>query len=299
MKNVSMICLLCLCFGAHSSANAQSISKCFRADWLQGARTVSLKIQGSQVTGTFTVAGDGGDSNRPDATYKFSGTLKGNALTVAFAGNKLPDVAPSEMKSLVWTLVKSGDQEALRIKFTGKNYETNKYEDRFADFASCPAASAQATDEIASIRGQYATINAKLAKYKTVKKELVGFSTEGGEMVAYLDGTAIVKIAATYQGETGAASEDFYYSNGKLIFAFRKQDTYDSPLSGKVVRTRESRFYFNNDKLIRMINESGKQVAPRANEYAEAQTFYLGISKLFTEGARSPQPMIEAPDTRR
>ena len=140
MKNVSMNCLISLVLGACSAVNAQSVSKCFRADWLQGARVVNLTIQGSKVTGTFTVAGDGSDSTRPDATYKFSGTLKGNALTVAFAGNKLPDVAPSEMKSLVWTLVKSGNQESLRIKFTDKNYETNRYEDRFADFASCAAA---------------------------------------------------------------------------------------------------------------------------------------------------------------
>ena len=29
------------------------------------------------------------------------------------------------MKSLIWTLAKSGEREVLRIKFRGKNYETN------------------------------------------------------------------------------------------------------------------------------------------------------------------------------
>jgi hypothetical protein len=155
--------------------------------------------------------------------------------------------------------------------------------------------SAPAKDEIASIRRQYATINKSLAKYKVVKKELAGFSTEGGEMSAYFDGAAIVKIAATYQGETGAASEDFYYSNGKLIFVFRKHETYDTPMSGKVVKTEESRFYFNNDKIIRLIDERGRQIAPGNKKSSEAQALYLSTSKLFTEGARSPQPMIEAP----
>lgn len=130
-----VITLICILPGAGSSANAQSVSKCFRADWLQGERTVNLTINGSRVAGTFSVAG-GGDG---DASYKFSGTLEGNTLTVAFAGNKMPDVSPSEMKSLIWTLVKSGDKESLRIKFRGKNYETNKYEDSFADFESCGA----------------------------------------------------------------------------------------------------------------------------------------------------------------
>jgi len=44
------------------------------------------------MTGTFSVGGD--DHTRRDATYKFSRTLRGNFLTVAFAGNRLPKVAP-------------------------------------------------------------------------------------------------------------------------------------------------------------------------------------------------------------
>jgi len=133
-----VIALICILLGAGLSANAQGVSKCFRADWLQGERIVNFKIDASKVSGTFTVGSGGGDDQTPpDASYKFSGTLRGNTLTVAFAGNKLPDVSPSEMKSLVWTLAKSGGKESLRIKFRGKNYETNKYEDSFADFESC------------------------------------------------------------------------------------------------------------------------------------------------------------------
>ncbi|MBA3240662.1 MAG: hypothetical protein H0T60_05490 [Acidobacteria bacterium] len=158
------------------------------------------------------------------------------------------------------------------------------------------ANSTQEKDAISSIRRRYANINKSLAKYRVVKKELSGFSTEGGELTAYFDGPAIVKMAATYQGETGRSFEEFYYLNEKLIFVFRKQDTYDQPLSGKVVRTRANRFYFSNDELVRWINEDAKQVAPGNNEYPEKQTHYLGISKLFTEGARSQEPSIEAPE---
>jgi hypothetical protein len=139
MKKVSMAYLLCIFLAACSIASAQSVSKCFRADWLQGERTVKMEIQGSKVTGTFSVSNGGGEQASDGTDYKFSGTLKGNTLNVAFARNKLPDVSPSEMKSLVWTLVKAGDQESLRIKVRGKNYNTNLYEDSFADFESCDA----------------------------------------------------------------------------------------------------------------------------------------------------------------
>lgn len=138
MKIVSVVFLICMFAGAGSLANAQGVSKCFRADWLQGERVVNFRVDGSKVSGTFVVgSGSGDDDIPPDATYEFTGTLKSNTLTVAFAGQKLPDVSPSEMKSLVWTLAKSGDRELLRIKFSGKNYDTNKYEESLADFEPC------------------------------------------------------------------------------------------------------------------------------------------------------------------
>jgi head-tail adaptor len=130
--------IVCALACAGSSANAQGVSKCFRADWLQGERVINFRVNGGKVAGTFVVGGGGGGEDiPPDATYEFSGTLRGDTLTVKFDGGKLPDVSPSEMKSLVWTLVKSGGAESLRIKFRGRNYETNKYEDSFADFEAC------------------------------------------------------------------------------------------------------------------------------------------------------------------
>ena len=149
-----VIILVCILSCAGSSANAQGVSKCFRADWLQGERVVNFRINGSKVAGTFVV-GSGGDTPA-DATYEFSGTLRGDTLTVRFADNKLPDVSPSEMKSLVWTLVRSGGAESLRIKFSGKNYDTNKYEVSFADFKPCAesyAALAKGAERVRFARG--------------------------------------------------------------------------------------------------------------------------------------------------
>ncbi|HEV7745786.1 MAG TPA: hypothetical protein VGO56_12380 [Pyrinomonadaceae bacterium] len=112
----------------------QSNAKCFRAEWLQGERSVNLTISGNKVSGIFTV----GSGDEPDRkTYAFNGTRRGNILTVAFAENKRPDVSPSELKSLVWTLVRKGRQELLRIKVFGKNYNTNRYENSFAYFEPC------------------------------------------------------------------------------------------------------------------------------------------------------------------
>jgi hypothetical protein len=156
------------------------------------------------------------------------------------------------------------------------------------------AASAQVEESIASIRQHYAQINRSAAKYKKVKKDVSGFSAEGGQLVAYFDGPNIMKIAATFFGETGKTAEAYYYRDGKLIFVLRTDYRYNRPLSGKVVRTTLDRFYFSNDRLIRWIDESGKQVASDTSEYQEKQKDYLDSSKQFTEGARSKKFTIES-----
>lgn len=158
-----------------------------------------------------------------------------------------------------------------------------------------PCVSAQNIDPIQSIRQQYATINRSVAKYRKVKKELSGFSAEGGQLIAYLKGPAIMKIVATYFGESGRTVEEYYYRDSQLIFVLQTELHYDRPLSGKVVSTHLNRFYFDRDDLIRWIDEDGKEVA-RGDDYAEKQTDYLKTSRLLTEGARSRKSIIEAPD---
>jgi hypothetical protein len=99
---------------------------------------------------------------------------------------------------------------------------------------------------------------------------------------------------ATYYGETGRTVEEFYYWDGAFIFVFRKQLTYDKPLSGKVVRTEEQRFYFENNKLIKWINEEKKEVPPANADFATNETDYLNTSQTLLKGARGKATTIEA-----
>lgn len=114
-------------------------------------------------------------------------------------------------------------------------------------------------------------------------------------MIAYFDGPAIVKIAATYYGEGGRADEEYYYQDEKLIFVYRKDSTYSRPLSGKVIRKSENRFYFKGDQLIKWLDESGKEVSP-GTESQKQQDECLASSNQFLVAARSKNPTIEAPE---
>jgi len=153
----------------------------------------------------------------------------------------------------------------------------------------------QSDDPVQSIRQQYASINQNAPRYRRVKKSLSGFSAEGGELVAYFHGPSVMKMVATFLGETGRSVEEYYFWNGQLIFVFRTENRYDKPLSGKVVRKIENRFYFKDNKLIRWLDENGKEVASDSADYAPKQSDYLKTSQQFVEGAKSNRATIEAP----
>lgn len=163
-----------------------------------------------------------------------------------------------------------------------------------ASIADIFTARAQSSDPIKSIREQYAKINKRAARYKRVKKGLSGYSAEGGELVAYFDGPKLMKIVANHFGESGRAVEEYYYWDDRLIFVFRKDSIYDKPMSGKVARTAENRFYFSADRLVRWIDENARQVEPGKGEYLEKEKDYLQSSKEFADGARSAKPTVES-----
>lgn len=157
-------------------------------------------------------------------------------------------------------------------------------------------AGAQTQDPIESIRQHYANINQNVTRYRRVKKNLSGYSAEGGELIAYFHGPSVMKMVATFFGETGRTVEEYYFWNGQLIFVLNTENRYDKPLSGKIVRKIETRFYFKDDKLIRWLDENGKEVASSSDEYAPKQADYLKMSKQFVDGAKSRAKTIESPD---
>ncbi len=135
-------------------------------------------------------------------------------------------------------------------------------------------------------RAHYQEINAHAAKYRQVKKELSGFSMEGGALVAFFDGDALVKTVATFYGESGEATEEYYYWEGKLIFVFRTDSDYDGLRSGKIVRTAEDRFYFRDGALIRWVDPHAEPVPPGSDAFRQKQKELLQNAATFEREAR-------------
>jgi hypothetical protein len=169
----TLLLLLCAVPALSSAAVAhQAVSKCFHADALQGGRMVTFKLDGAKVSGVFTTEGADGAA---EGVYNFTGTRRGDSLAVVFENGARPDVSPSEMRDAPWLLAGRGGRELLRIKFYGKNYQTNRYEESFVDFEPCATRAGEVGEEYAVLaRGARVIRFARGATSASVRLDSLG-----------------------------------------------------------------------------------------------------------------------------
>ena len=114
--------------------------------------------------------------------------------------------------------------------------------------------------KLRAIRQRYAKIERELKQCRQVKRELSGESAEGGELTGYFRGRSLRKLVGQFYGETGQAREEYYFWDGQLFFVLRTESDYTKPLSGVVKSKTEERFYFDDDRLIHLIDAEQKPV---------------------------------------
>lgn len=143
---------------------------------------------------------------------------------------------------------------------------------------------------IADIRKKFGEINQNSASYETRSTELTAESTEGGELKSFYQNGELKKAVASYFGEMGKLTEEYYFSEGQVFFIFTQQYTYDKPITvegSKVTKTDENRYYFHDHKLIRWLDPK-KEKVDKSNfnqqeseilQKVEALKDKLGISK--------------------
>lgn len=123
-----------------------------------------------------------------------------------------------------------------------------------------PAAQARTAEQtVQAIRVRYAQVNADAAHGRKVQRDLMGLSTEGGTLTGWFCGPDLCKMAATFYGETGRATEEYSLWHGRLFFVLRAETRYSHPIgSGSpppgATRRTEQRFYFDGGRLIRWVD---------------------------------------------
>ena len=148
--------------------------------------------------------------------------------------------------------------------------------------------SAQDPAAILKIRARFNAVNTMLSKSTPQSYELSG-STEGGELLIYnLDGK-LLRLTATYYGETGKWVEDYYLDDlGFPVFVFTQDYAYNRPFYYTEAEARsngdtewfdpekttvaENRYYFEDEQLIRWLDPDNREVPASHPDYGTRYT---------------------------
>lgn len=142
---------------------------------------------------------------------------------------------------------------------------------------------------VEDIRLKYTEIRSNLDSYDTTMIEIWNESTEGGQATAYYDSGNLKLIEVVWLGETGKNQIEYYFNDGKLIFAFHQSFEYNRPFYWDEKRAKENgdneffdpqktivkedRYYFNNEKLFLWLDNDQK-----------AQDLTMGTNSIVGQG---------------
>lgn len=141
-------------------------------------------------------------------------------------------------------------------------------------------------DPIAQIREEVGYIVAHAEGFTVKEQELMGESTEGGEIKGFYENNHLRKILVVLYGEAGKRIYEYYYKNDTLIFAYDEIDQYNktfwdlAPGEEPAISSKESqRFYFKDGNMIQWINEKGVTITDLTSEFVEWESFVKEVDQ--------------------
>ena len=116
-------------------------------------------------------------------------------------------------------------------------------------------------------------------------EEFLGHATDGGgKLMGYFHNDSICKIFATVGLSYGSIRDEYYFSNGRLIFVYEVEKDFPEADSlggldfNKLILAFEGRYYFKNDKLIDK-SSKGKR---RFENNQDRATAFITDAKYFS-----------------
>lgn len=144
---------------------------------------------------------------------------------------------------------------SCNVDTSSKVSTTDAGKDTSVQKSTTPDSSIMLIDSIAKIDSLTKAIESTANKLKTVKKDILGKSTEGGELTKFYTDKKIVMVTIRYYGEMGQNLTTYFPVDGNVIKIKSQEDHYDKPMyieGSKVDSSDVSFFYFTNARWIVM-----------------------------------------------
>jgi len=141
---------------------------------------------------------------------------------------------------------------------------------------------------IINVETKCSIIKDSLNTYDTVKSDIWGESTEGGEVIAYFRNDVLKFITVCYYGETGKREIDYCFHNGHLCYIVDITYSYNRPFYWDENFAKENNdttvfnpektkiveydtYYFENRQLIQWIQKEGNSVNYKSDVFKNRQ----------------------------
>ena len=148
-------------------------------------------------------------------------------------------------------------------------------------------------DPIKDIRAEYSSIRTQIENFSIDSLNIMGQSSEGG--IAYIYKNRLGQsrlIISKFYGELGKIESEYYIKNDSLFFMFSQNFNYNAPFfmttqnyanegfelfDPDKTSIHENRYYFENDKLIRWINQDKKFVDSGSEDFNKKEKAVLEL----------------------
>lgn len=159
------------------------------------------------------------------------------------------------------------------------------------------------TVPVARHRATYHVIERRLGRYRRADADMDSLgleprSTDGGRLTAYCEGAAIRLLVADYFGESGDATDRFYFDHDSLFFVFsqsrRGHPDGKDPYPARTI-VEDQRFYFVGDRLIHWLEPNGKPQNVTSRDAEEQGRQLLADARRLRAAMPGCQPRYALP----
>jgi len=133
------------------------------------------------------------------------------------------------------------------------------------------------------IREKCIYINTHLKEYKKIVKDNVDGNSEGEQIRGYVYKDSVKLIIEESYGESGKQVTEYYYDRNRVVFIYNREYKYSKPIyapsfNSKDYDLKESRFYFDNNKMIKWIDEKKNNVPGGNQDFIETGRSWIDYS---------------------